>query len=100
MNENNFESLNEQQIAELYGDVLEEPTLIAGAVDTRDGCRVLEYCHGDVVENTYIEKWKDRTDCDPVWPINCVKTRVPVYRTDYHCVGGGGCRNKIVDLFD
>ena len=31
MNENNFDSLDEQQIAELYGDVLEEPTYVAGA---------------------------------------------------------------------
>lgn len=31
MSENNFESLNEQQIAELYGDVLEEPIQVASA---------------------------------------------------------------------
>ena len=37
MNENNFESLDEQQIAELYGDVLEEPVQVAGFV-----CRIAD----------------------------------------------------------
>ena len=36
MSENNFDSLNEQQIAELYGDVLEEPIQVAGAGDYFD----------------------------------------------------------------
>ena len=53
MNENNFENLNEQQIAELYGDVLEEPTLIADCGKWDLFCQI-----GEAVTNV-VEEVKD-----------------------------------------
>ena len=47
MSEKNFESINEQEIAELYGDILEEPLQIAGWVEVPDdGCARGTVCTG------------------------------------------------------
>lgn len=47
MSEKNFDSINEQDIAMLYGDIIEEPIQVAGWVDIQnDGCGKGFYCRG------------------------------------------------------
>ena len=66
MNENNFESLDEQQIAELYGDVLEEPVQVANIFQDAD-CAVRDFIPGGLDEYNCYRKYADRELCGGVF---------------------------------
>lgn len=64
MSENNLNGLNEQEIAELYGDIINEPVQIAAL---RDGCVEGWYCvGGDVSSRTTlgITTYRCNTRCE------------------------------------
>ena len=65
MSENNLNGLNEQEIAELYGDIINEPIQVAAF---RDGCAEGWYCvGGDVTVREGllgVRTYRCNTKCD------------------------------------